>query len=194
MNLKGKKGIIQLNQITPILVTILIAAFIIGITVISASEIRDQSSSSGSVINGTLDGPGSTANTSMGAIQISSSGITVANKSVGGPDTTHTIDSRANGGECTLYTSPVNVWRCGNFTLWIDHGTMSINDSFMQSDVMIFNYTHAQFPIGYVAVNNTIGSVFNLSGQLPLFGTIVGLFIILGIIFLLVGKKISIGA
>lgn len=87
-----KKGVIQLNQIVPILVTILIIAFVLGISVLAATEFRDQ-----------------------------------------------------------LTTNSPE----------------------------------------YNAVNNTIGAMFNLSAQLPLFGTIVGLFIILGVIFLLVRGRVG---
>lgn len=86
----GRKGVIQVNQIVPIIITLVVIAFVIGIGVLSASELRDQLTSA----------------------------------------------------------TPE-----------------------------------------YNAVNNTIGGMFNLSAQLPLFGTIVGLFIILGIIFLLVRAK-----
>ncbi len=96
-----KKGIIQINEIVPILVTLLIIAFVIGITVIAGTELR----------NDLITGAGTTDNETNAAFQ---------------------------------------------------------------------------------SVNNTIASVFNLSEQLPLFGTIIGLFIILGVIFLLVRSKVSI--
>lgn len=96
---KTKKGVIQLNQITPILITLLIAGFVIGIAVIASGELVTEL----------------------------------------GTNATHTLNP------------------------------------------------------GALAVNNTIGAVFNLSSQLPLFGTIIGLFIILGIIFLLVRGNVRIG-
>lgn len=85
-----KKGIIQINEIVPILVTLLIIAFVIGISVLASSQFRDT----------------------------------------------------------------------------LTAGTVEFD-----------------------AVNNTIAAMFNLSEQLPLFGTIIGLFIILGVIFLLVRAR-----
>lgn len=91
----GKKGVISINQIVPIILVLVIAAFIVGIGVLSSSELRDAVS------------------TDVGSFQ-------------------------------------------------------------------------------YMPVNNSIGAMFNLTAQLPLFGTIVGLFIILGVIFLLVRGNVSV--
>lgn len=190
--MKDKKGIISIEQIVPILVTLLVMAFVIGITVISADELRQDLQTTGTVVNGTVDG--AAGNISLGNTLIDLATFDIAN--ISGGTGAHFRIPYEDVADCTNnQDQAIPVLRCGNYTVYGNPGLILFNQTDAQEAAAVyeFNFSHTQNPPASRAVNNTIGSVFNLTEQLPLFGTIIGLFIILGVIFLLVRNKITIG-